>query len=184
MAPPMIPLDALQFFLAPAQLLGYVAFVFGVGCFLQTEDRRFRQFMAVECLAYVLHFWLLGQPTAVASSLVSLARSVVAMRWRSPWLALLFVGLNLGLGWWLYAGWLSLLPLAASCLGSAALFLLQGIAMRLVMLAGTLCWVANNLIVGSVGGTLLELVVAGVNALTIWRLWRGRGAASATQSPA
>lgn len=168
---------------SPAQLLGYVAFVFGVGCFLQTEDRRFRRFMAVECLAYVLHFWLLGQPTAVASSLVSLARAVVAMRWGAPWLALLFVGLNLGLGWWLFAGWLSLLPLAASCLGSLALFLLQGIAMRLVMLAGTLCWVANNLLVGSIGGTLLELVVAGVNLATIWRLWRGPGAAGA-QSPA
>lgn len=175
--------DLLQFLLAPSQLLGYAAFVAGVGCFLQTEDRRFRQFMALECLAYVLHFWLLGQPTAVASSLVSLARSVVALRWRSGWLALLFVGLNLGLGWWLFAGWPSLLPLAASCLGSAALFLLQGIAMRLVMLAGTLCWVANNLIVGSVGGTLLELVVAAVNGLTIWRLWRA-GSAATVQRPA
>lgn len=156
----------------PAQLLGYVAFVFGVACFLQTDDRRFKLFMTVECLAYVLHFGLLGQPTAVASSLVSLGRSAASMRSRSPWLALLFVGLNLALGWWLFAGWLSLLPLAASCLGTLALFLLQGLRMRLVMLAGTLCWVANNVIVGSIGGTLLELVVVGVNALTIWRLWR------------
>jgi hypothetical protein len=158
--------------LSPAQLLGYLAFVFGVGCFLQTEDRRFKQFMALECLAYVLHFWLLGQPTAVASSLVSLGRSVAAMRSRSPWLALVFVLINLGLGWWLFQGWLSLLPIAASCLGTLALFLLQGLSMRLLMLAGTLCWVANNLIVGSIGGTLLELVVAAVNGLTIWRLWR------------
>lgn len=169
---------------APAQLLGYLAFVFGVGCFLQTEDRRFKQFMAAECLAYVLHFWLLGQPTAVASSLVSLGRSVAAMRSRSRWLALLFVGLNVGLGCWLYAGWLSLLPLAASCLGSLALFLLQGIAMRLVMLAGTLCWVANNVIVGSIGGTLLELVVAAVNGWTIWRLWQLSRRSPAAPRPA
>lgn len=162
----------LSYLLSPAQALGYLALVAGVGCFLQTEDRRFKQFMALECLAYLLHFWLLGQPTAVASSLVSLARSVAAMVSRSRWLALLFVGLNIGLGAWLHAGWSSLLPLVASCLGSLALFLLQGIAMRLVMLAGTLCWVANNLIVGSVGGTLLELVVAAVNGVTIWRMRR------------
>lgn len=174
--------------LAPAQLLGYLAFVFGVGSFLQTEDRRFKQFMALECLAYVLHFWVLGQPTAVASSLVSLGRSVAAMHSRSRWLALMFVGLNLGLGCWLFAGWLSLLPLVASCLGTLALFLLHGIPMRLVMLAGTLCWVANNLIVGSIGGTLLELVVVAVNVATIWRMRRtaaqgGPGAAPGSGFP-
>ena len=63
-------------FLSPAQLLGYLAFVFGVGCFVQTDDRRFKTFMALECLSYVLHFWLLGQPTAVASNL---------SRWAARW---------------------------------------------------------------------------------------------------
>lgn len=164
---------------SPAQVLGYLAFVFGVGCFLQTDDRRFKQFMAVECLCYVLHFWLLGQPTAVASSLVSLARSVVAMRSRSRWLVLLFVGASLGLGAWLYQGWASLLPILASCLGTTALFLLQGLRMRLLMMVGTGLWIANNLIVGSIGGSLLELTVAATNGLTIWRLWRAQRAAVA-----
>lgn len=167
-------LPVLATLFSPAQLLGYLAFVAGVACFVQTDDRRFRLFMALECLAYVLHFALLGQPTAVASSLVSLGRSVVSLRWRSPWLALLFVALNIALGWWLAQGWAALLPLLASCLGSIALFTLQGLRMRLLMLAGTLCWVANNLIVGSMGGTLLELTVAGVNCWTLWRLWRSR----------
>lgn len=40
------------------------------------------------------------------------------------------------------------------------------------MLCGTLVWVLHNAIVGSVGGTLLELVIAAVNARTMWRLWR------------
>ncbi|MBI5257831.1 MAG: YgjV family protein [Burkholderiales bacterium] len=158
--------------MSPAQGLGYLAFVFGVGCFLQRDDRRFKVFMALECLAYVLHFALLGQATAVASALVSLARSVVALRTQSPWAAAGFVGLNIALGAWLFQGWASLLPLAASCIGTVALFLLQGLRMRLLMLLGTLLWVANNLIVGSIGGTALELVVATVNAFTIWRLWR------------
>lgn len=169
--------------LSPAQWLGYAAFVAGVGCFLQTDDRRFKQLMALECLAYVLHFWLLGQPTAVASSLVSLSRALVALRWRSPALAGVYLALNAALGWWLFAGWLSLLPLLASSLGSVALFLLQGLPMRLLMLAGTLCWVLNNVLVGSVGGTLLELVVAGVNSLTIWRMWRRARSAAPAQSP-
>jgi hypothetical protein len=161
-----------------AQWLGYIAFAFGVGCFLQKDDRRFKLFMALECLSYVLHFWLLAVPTAVASSLVSLARSLVAMRTHSPWAAAGFVALLLALGVWLYSGWVSLLPLAASCIGTLALFLLKGIAMRVVMLGGTLLWVVNNVLVGSVGGTMLEVVVATTNAFTIWRMWRERRAAA------
>jgi hypothetical protein len=30
----------------------------------------------------------------------------------------------------------------------------------------------NNLLVGSVGGSLLEACLLGANAATIWRLWR------------
>jgi hypothetical protein len=159
---------------SPAQWLGYLAFAFGVGCFLQRDDHRFKFFMALECLSYVLHFALLGVPTAVASSLVSLARSLVAMRTQSPWAAAGFVALLLVLGVWLYSGWVSMLPLAASCIGTLALFLLRGIAMRVVMLGGTLLWIVNNVLVGSVGGTMLEVVVATTNAFTIWRMWRAQ----------
>jgi hypothetical protein len=49
--------------------------------------------------------------------------------------------------------------------------------MRLVMLCGTGLWIANNLIVGSIGGTALEVVVALVNLTTIVRLWRQARAA-------
>jgi Bacterial inner membrane protein len=163
---------------SPAQCLGYLAFTFGVGCFLQQDDRRFKIFMALECLSYALHFALLGVPTAVASSLVSLARSVVAMRTESPWAAAAFVAVLLALGVWLYSGWVSLLPLAASCIGTLALFLLRGIAMRLVMLGGTLLWIVNNVLVGSVGGTMLEVVVATTNTFTIWRMWQQRRGAA------
>lgn len=159
-----------------AQALGWIAFAAGVGCFLQRDDRRFKLWMAAECAAYVAHFALLGRPTAVASTAVSLARALASLRTRSPWAAAGFVALSLGLGAWLADGWLSLLPIASSCLGTLALFLLQGLRMRLVMLAGTLLWVVHNALVGSWGGTALELVVAAVNGVTIWRLWRGPAA--------
>ena len=160
--------------LSPAQIPGYIAFAFGVACFAQTDDRRFRIFMSIECLSYVLHFAMLGQPTAVASSLVSLSRSVVSLYWRRRALAFVFVGLNVALGAWLFHGWVSLLPILASCVGTLALFFLEGARMRALMLVGTACWVTNNALVGSIGGTLLELSVAGVNGWTLWKLWRAR----------
>lgn len=164
---------------SPAQCVGYVAFVLGVGSFLQTDDRRFKLFMAGECLAYVVHFALLGNPTAVASSTMSLLRSLLALRTRSIWVALAVVAINIALGLYLAKQPSDWLPLMASCLGTLALFLLQGIPMRLVMLVGTMCWIANNVIAGSVGGTALEVVVAMVNLVTIARMMRQRAATPA-----
>lgn len=157
---------------SPAQCVGYAAFVLGVGSFMQTDDRRFKLFMAGECFAYVLHFALLGNPTAVASSCISLLRSLISLRTRSVWVAIAIVGINLGLGLMLAKQASDWLPLAASCLGTIALFLLQGIAMRMLMLCGTLLWVANNVIAGSIGGTALEVVIAVVNVVTMARMAR------------
>lgn len=162
--------------LSPAQLVGYLAFVLGVGCFLQTDDRRFKWFMTGECIAYVLHFALLGNPTAVASSALSTLRSVLSMHTRSAWVAAGVVAANLGFGLAIASKPSDWLPLGASCLGTLALFLLQGIPMRLLMLCGTALWIANNLVAGSIGGTALEIVVAAVNLSTILRLTRQRAA--------
>lgn len=161
---------------SPAQCVGYAAFALGVGSFLQTDDRRFKLFMAGECFSYIVHFALLGNPTAVAGSSMSLLRSLLALRTRSRWVAAAVVAANLALGLALAKQPSDWLPLAASCLGTLALFLLQGIPMRLVMLCGTGLWIANNLIAGSIGGTALEVVVACVNVTTIARL-AGRSAA-------
>ncbi len=166
--------------LAPAQWPGYLAFAFGLACFAQTDDRRFKVFMALECAAYALHFALLGQATAVASTLLSLGRSLAALHapvaWR-PAAGLGFIAANLVAGAWLYAGPLSLLPIAASVMGTTALFFLQGVAMRALMLVGTALWLVNNLLVGSVGGSLLEACLLLANGLTIARMLRARRAA-------
>ena len=163
--------------LSPAQCIGYLAFVLGVGSFLQTDDRRFKSFMIGECLAYVAHFALLGNPSAVASSAISTVRSVLALKTRSPWVVALVVAINIAFGLAVAKQASDWLPLTASCLGTFALFMLQGIPMRLLMLCGTGLWIANNVIVGSIGGTALELAVAAVNLTTIIRLSRSGPAA-------
>ena len=157
---------------SPAQCVGYAAFVLGVSSFLQKDDRRFKLFMAAECFAYIVHFALLGNPTAVASSTMSLLRSVLALYTRSIWVAVGVVAMNLALGVSLATRASDWLPLAASCIGTLALFLMQGIPMRAVMLCGTVLWIANNVIAGSIGGTALELVIAAVNMMTIRRMAR------------
>jgi hypothetical protein len=44
--------------------------------------------------------------------------------------------------------------------------------MRLAFICGAICWLTNNILVGSIGGTLLEMTLLMVNCFTIWRLYR------------
>lgn len=158
--------------LSPAQCVGYLAFVLGVGSFLQTDDRRFKVWMTGECIAYMAHFALLGHPTALASSALSTLRSLLSLHTRSRWVAVGVVAANIAFGLGIATRWSDWLPLGASCLGTLALFLLQGIAMRLLMLCGTGLWLLNNVLAGSIGGVALEAVVMLTNLSTLWRMAR------------
>lgn len=177
--------DPLHYLFNPAQLFGYAAFVLGVTSFLQKDDRRFKIYMSAECLAYAVHFALLANPTAVASSVISLSRSVLSLYTKAPWVAFVMVALNLALGLGLVEAWWNWLPLLASCIGTLALFLLSGIRMRLTMLLGTGCWLVNNILSGSIGGTALELVILITNLRTIYALRRqeAKAATNAHEAP-
>ncbi len=160
--------------LAPAQLPGYLAFVLGVTAFLQRDDRRLKLYLVAEAAAYVVHFALLGNPTAASSASVSGVRTLLSVRFRSRRLAVAVMAAYLMLGAALSrtaAGWL---PVVGSCLATWGMFTLAGIRMRILVLASTLLWLANDVLSGSVGGTVLEGFVATVSAYTIVRMVRER----------
>jgi len=53
-----------------------------------------------------------------------------------------------------------------------------------VLLVATLFWLANNIVSRSIGGTLLESVIAAVSVTTIWRMLRSRSAVSCADGAA
>lgn len=163
--------------LSPAQLVGYVALVLGVAGFLQRDDRRLKLLVGAESFVYVAHFALLGRPPAAASALVSGARTLLAVRFRSGWLAAASIAANVALAVALQARGAGWLPVVGSSLGSVAVFTLRGIPMRLVLLASTSLWLANNVASRSVGGTVLESIIAATSLSTIVRMALARGAA-------
>ena len=155
---------------SPAQSVGYVALVLGVSAFLQKNDRSLKLLISSESIAYVVHFILLGNFPASGSALVSCLRTLTSIRYRSPWLVAVFIAINIAIGVTFarsFAGWL---PVSASCLATVAVFLLQGVMMRMVLMVCTLLWLANNLISGSIGGTVLEALIALINLSTITRM--------------
>ena len=162
--------------ISPAQIAGYVAFVLGVICFLQRDDRRFKQTMVAQAISYAIHFAMLGAISSMASALIALLRTVLSMYFNSLRMALVVVAINLAVGPWLVHVWTDWLPLIATCIGTLALFLFKGIRMRLVLLGSTLLWLTNTILIGSIGGTALEVMILTANLVTIWRLWRAGSA--------
>lgn len=163
-------------FLSPAQLLGYVALVLGVSGFLQRDDRRLKLLVAGECLAYVAPFALLGRPSASSSALVSAVRTGLSAWYRSAWLAAASVAVNVALAVGLGTSGTGWIPVFGSSLGAVAVFTLRGIPMRVVLLVSTACWLANNLLAGSIGGTVLESLIATASLATIYRMAAARSA--------
>jgi hypothetical protein len=164
----------LETLLAPAQLFGYLAFLLGVSSFLQKRDMPFKLLMTLQGMSYVAHFILLGNPTASVSATMSALRSALSLRAQALWLAWVFIAVTLSLGLWLSEAWTNMLPILASCTSTYALFRLRGVPLRCVVMLGSVLWLANNIISGSIGGIMLEVTVISVNLFTIYRLLRDK----------
>lgn len=157
---------------SPAQLVGYIALVLGITAFLQKSDDRWKLFNGTQGLVYGLHFILMGNFPAAGSALLSSMRSFLARRYRSWVLGSVIIGANVVLGAQFArnrAGWL---PVIGSCIATVAIFTMSGVPFRCVLLASTLLWLTNNILTGSIGGTVLECCNAAINIWTMTRMVR------------
>ncbi len=165
---------------SPAQCFGYVAFALGTSAFAQKNDRRLKFLNATQCLAYSTQFILLGNLSASASMLISCSRSFLALKTRSPYVAALIVTVSIAIGFVFAKGPAGWVPVFGSIAATLALFLMSGIPMRVVLLMSTLLWLTNNILSGSIGGTMLECTIATINISTIIRMSRVRPQESVT----
>jgi hypothetical protein len=157
-------------FFSPVQGLGYLAFVLGVSAFLQKEDWKLKSLGACESMAYVAHFIMLGNPAAVVSCALASIRSILAVKIRSARLAVFFIAANIALGLYVMDSPLAFLPIAGSCAATWAALVMSGIRMRIVFLFATALWLVNNILSGSIGGTVLEVFILTANGTTILRM--------------
>lgn len=157
-------------YLSPAQLVGYLALVLGVAAFAQKSDTRLKVLIACEGFVYVVHFILLGNYPASCSAGVSGVRMLVSLKSRSRWWIGVFVALNVAFGAVFAKSALGWLPIAASCLATVGVFVMQGLPLRLLLFVCTLLWLVNNTFSGSIGGTVLETLIALSNLTTICRM--------------
>ncbi|EKO3390933.1 YgjV family protein [Vibrio fluvialis] len=168
--------------LSLAQALGFVSFGLGISTFYQKNDRRLKIVMFVFNLNHLLHFILLGSAVSALSAALSAMRTASSIYTSSKYVAAIFLLAGAGLGLYIAEHWWDLWPVIGTMIGTFAIFMLRGIQMRIAFLIGACCWLTNNILVGSIGGTLLELTVITVNSLTIFRMLREQKRALASQA--
>ncbi|MEI8658167.1 MULTISPECIES: YgjV family protein [Vibrio] len=155
-----------------AQALGLVSFALGISTFYQKDDRKLKIIMLIFNMNHLLHYLLLGSMTSALSAALSAARTGTSIYTSSRYVAAVFIVLGLSLGLSISNHWWDMWPIVGTVIGTFAVFMLRGIAMRIAFLVGGVCWLINNIIVGSIGGTMLEATLICVNLLTMFRLVR------------
>ncbi|WP_040522489.1 YgjV family protein [Aliiglaciecola lipolytica] len=156
------------------QGIGMLSFVLGIVCFYQQNDRKLKVMLLLLNFNHAIHFALLGAETACLSAVLAIVRTAISLKTASKKIAFTFIFITFFWGLHLTDNWYDMFPILGSCIGTYAIFCLQGIVMRLGLLIGALCWLTNNIIVGSIGTTLLELTIIAVNLRTIYQLFRSR----------
>lgn len=161
-------------FFSVAQMFGHATFILGMITFSRKNDGHFKIWLTAQNLLYATHFFLMGNPAAVAGALLSAIRNVTSMKTRSLWVAFVLLSLNLALGFvFVHSVW-NVLPLLATAVATLSMFRLDGLRLRCGMLVATLLWLVNNIHTGSIGGTVMESMITVVSLVTIYRLWRDR----------
>ncbi|MGY2572976.1 YgjV family protein [Vibrio sp. C8] len=155
-----------------AQALGLVSFALGISTFYQKDDRKLKIIMLIFNMNHLLHYLLLGSMTSALSAALSAVRTGTSIYTSSRYVAAVFIVLGLSLGLGISNHWWDMWPIVGTVIGTFAVFMLRGIAMRIAFLVGGVCWLINNIIIGSIGGTMLEATLICVNLLTMYRLVR------------
>jgi len=155
-----------------AQLVGLLSFVLGVCTFFQKDDKKLKIMMVIFNLNHLVHYLLLGSIVSALSALLSAFRTVTAIYSSSLVVAFLFISIGLSGAIYFADSIWDLWPMLGMSIGTYAVFVLKGIKMRIAFLIGAVCWLINNILVGSIGGTLLEATLITVNLSTIIRIVR------------
>lgn len=157
------------------QLFGMIALAICLVAFSSRNDDRLLVLLISANVAFALQFAFFSSWTAAALTVLVIVRIVLARRFTGSqwvmWMVLAMNGVAATLTW---QSWVDVFALTAATLGTIAMFQLRGIAMRVVLGAAAFAWMLNNLVIGSIGGTLAEGLIFITNIITIVRMARAR----------
>lgn len=171
----MPELDSLTHADLAGQFFGLLALVICLVAFASKSDDRLLVLLISANVAFALQFAFFSSWTAAALTVLVIARIMLARRYvGSQWVMWAVLVANLVAAALTWRDWVDVLPLTAATLGTVAMFLLRGIPMRIMLGLAALAWMLNNLVIGSIGGTLAEGMIFVTNVITIIRMARAK----------
>ena len=159
-----------------AQGVGLFSFVVGASAFLHQNGQRFRLHLTVFQILLCIHFIMMGAFTAAFGCGISAARSYASTRTKSNKVMWFFIALLWLMGLPSLQHSYELLTIFGASVVTWGLFQVDGIKLRLLVLFNSFCWLTNNLLLGSIGGTLMETTFIIVNLYTISKMFISRRA--------
>lgn len=147
-----------------ALIIGYLALIFVILSFQANKRLYILLLMCIAQSLFFIHFYLLNAWTAALLNLIGAIRCVIFMQSGKVWADLkiwpiFFLVLYWMIGWLVWEGWYSILPLLAVTFGTLGLWMKKPRYIRLVNLIPRPLWFTYNFIVKSYPGMTTEIFV-------------------------
>lgn len=163
------------------QAFGVIALTLCMLGFVSKRDDRLLLLLLMGNMAFAFQFAMFSSWVAAAISMLIVLRVYLARRYPRNWsimLMMLAATVLVAIPTWtaLRDVW----ALAAGVIGTYAMFMCAGIAMRWLLALAASCWIVSNWLIQSYGGILAEVLILVANMVTVARLYRDRINAGST----
>ncbi|MGQ0333111.1 YgjV family protein [Halomonas elongata] len=155
------------------QAVSLVALALCVVAFASKRDDRLFVILVFANVAFAAQFALFQSWVASGISALIVLRIALARRYpRNTAIMLAMLVATLAIAALTWSGPRDIPALAAGLLGTYGMFMLRGIAMRVLLASAAFCWIISNLLAGSIGGSIAETLIFITNVITMLRLRR------------
>lgn len=161
--------------LVAGQFVSLIALALCILAFASKRDERLLALLIFANVAFAVHFVLFESWVAASITALIVLRIILVRRFKGNWWVMsLMLAASMVAAMLTWQRPLDVLPLTAAVLGTVGMFILYGIPMRLFLAGAALAWTLNNLMIGSIGGTLAEAIILVTNLNTVGRMARDR----------
>ena len=154
-----------------SQILIGIAILTDTLSFQFKERKKIVACLLVSCTLISVHFMLLGHWTAACLGLVAAVRFTSSIFSTSKKLMGLFVFTTIIISIFTFEGLLSILGCAGGIFGTVASFCKEDKLLRQLMLVGTCLWLVHNILAGSPGAVLMEVIFISSNVVGYFRFY-------------
>ncbi|MEM7390343.1 MAG: YgjV family protein, partial [Pseudomonadota bacterium] len=118
-----------------------------------------------------VHFMLLDNFSAASLMLIAALRYGYCIFARKTWVMIAFMLLSISAVLFTWQSWVSFIALSATLLQTYASFQGKDFTLRILMIVGTIGWIAHNALVFSPLAVLMETVFLVSNLVGLWRFY-------------